>query len=101
MIVKNMRSFLVLIVVTLLLTQPLFSQSQVNLGLNRFSLGLNAGLMTPFTDIKQKDYFPAFDEMKFGGSLDLEYHFTPVFGFERTIPLGTAQRIGRQPGSLF
>jgi outer membrane protein OmpA-like peptidoglycan-associated protein/opacity protein-like surface antigen len=88
MIVKNMRSFLVLIVVTLLLTQPLFSQSQVNLGLNRFSLGLNAGLMTPFTDIKQKDYFPAFDEMKFGGSLDLEYHFTPVFALRGQFLMG-------------
>jgi outer membrane protein OmpA-like peptidoglycan-associated protein/opacity protein-like surface antigen len=88
MIVKNMRSFLVLIVVTLLLTQPLFSQSQVNLGLNRFSLGLNAGLMTPFTDIKQKDYFPVFDEMKFGGSLDLEYHFTPVFALRGQFLMG-------------
>jgi OmpA-OmpF porin, OOP family len=83
-----MRSFLAIIAATLLLTQPLFSQSQFNLGLNRFSLGLNAGLMTPFTDIKQKDYFPAFDEMKFGGSFDLEYHFTPVFALRGQFLLG-------------
>jgi len=71
-----------------MLAQPVFSQNPVSAGFNRFSVGLNAGIMTPFTDIKQKDYFPKFDEMSFGGGLKLEYHFTPVFGLRGQFLMG-------------
>ncbi|MBW6498735.1 MAG: OmpA family protein [Bacteroidales bacterium] len=83
-----MRLFAAIVMVICLLAQPVFSQNPVSAGFNRVSVGLNAGVMTPFTDIKQKDYFPKFDEMSIGGGLNLEYHFTPVFGLRGQFLIG-------------
>ncbi len=83
-----MRFFAAITVVFCMLAQPVFSQNPVSAGFNRVSVGLNAGIMTPFTDIKQKDYFPKFDEVSFGGGLNLEYHFTPVFGLRGQFLMG-------------
>jgi len=71
-----------------LLVQPLLAQRHVGADYNRFSLGLNAGLLTPFTDIKQNSYFPAFDELTFGGGAKLEYHFSPAFGLRGQFLMG-------------
>lgn len=62
-----------------LLIQPLLVQGQANTGFNRFSLGINGGVITPYTDIEQRDYWRVLDEFSFGGGVVAEYHFTPVF----------------------
>ncbi len=83
-----MRLFLAISVVLCLLTQPVFSQNPVSAGFNRVSFGVDAGVMIPFTDVKQRDYFPKFDEMSFGGGLKLGYQFTPVFGLRGQFLIG-------------
>jgi outer membrane protein OmpA-like peptidoglycan-associated protein len=50
-----------------------------NTDYNRFSVDLNAGLMSHYGDIKENPYWPASQELSFGGGLGLNYHFSPVF----------------------
>lgn len=77
-----------MVVALVLLAQPLFGQSQGNTGFNRFSLGIHGGVVTPFTDIEQRDYFRVLDEFSFGGGVLAEYHFTPVFTLRGSFLMG-------------
>ncbi len=72
-----------------LLVKPLIAQRHVGADYNRVSAGLTGGLLTPFSDIKQHSYFPAFDELTLGGGLKLEYHISPAFGLRGQFLLGT------------
>ncbi|MEE4176512.1 MAG: OmpA family protein [Bacteroides sp.] len=77
-----------MVVAFVLLVQPLLLQGQANTGFNRFSLGINGGVLTPFTDIEQRDYFRVLDEFSFAGGVNAEYHFTPVFTIRGSFLLG-------------
>ena len=95
-ILKTMRLFAALVLGMALFCQPVFSQSHSGSNFNRVSIGLNAGILTPFTDIQQKDYFPVFDEIKLGAGLKLEYHVTPVFAFRGQFLTGKLNGIDTQ-----
>ncbi|MDX9942713.1 MAG: OmpA family protein [Bacteroidales bacterium] len=77
-----------MVLALVLLVQPLFVQGQGNTGFNRFSLGIHGGVLTPFTDIEQRDYFRVLDEFSFAGGVNAEYHFTPVFTVRGSFLLG-------------
>lgn len=71
-----------------LLVQPLVAQRHVGGDYNRVSIGLKGGLLTQFTDIRQRDYFAVFDELNLGGGAKVEYQISPVFGVRGQFILG-------------
>jgi len=83
-----MKKSVVLLFALAILAEPVLSQGQMDANLNRVSLGITAGLVTSFTDIKQNHYFPATDELSFFGGAKLEYHFSPVFGLRGHFLMG-------------
>ena len=87
-ILKKMRIISGMVVALVLLVQPLLVQGQGNTGFNRFSLGIQGGVVLPFTDIEQRDYLRVFEEFSLGGSVLAEYHFTPVFSLRGSFLLG-------------
>lgn len=56
---------------------------------NRFSFGLNGGMITPFTDIKEQSVLPVSDEMSYGGSVFFNFHQSPILTFQWSFLYGS------------
>lgn len=84
---------IVLLIAFSLLVKPLVAQRHVGDDYNRVSIGLTGGLLSPFSDIKQNSYFPAIDELTFGGGAKIEYHISPAFGLRGQFLLGNLSGI--------
>ena len=49
-----------------------------NLGFDRFSIGLEFGIFSPYGDVREGKYLPKSDELSFGGGFNLNYSLSPV-----------------------
>ena len=68
---------------------------------NRFSFGVSGGLLIPFTDVKEQNFFPASGEDGFGAGLMLNYHVSPVLTLQSNFLYGEMTGINSDDNRKF
>lgn len=62
---------------------------RANLGYDRFSIGLELGIFSPYGDVREGTYFPKSDELTLGGGFSLNYTLSPVLTLRSQFLLGS------------
>lgn len=84
---NNSVSFLIAIILVFFLASSQIAAS--NKEYNKFSFGINGGLITSFADIKEQSLLPSSDEMSYGGSLFFNFHHSPILTFQWSLLYGS------------
>jgi len=74
---------------------------RANLGYDRFSIGLELGLFSPFGDVREWRYVPTPDELSFGGGFSLNYSLSPALTLRSQFLLGSLKGNDREEGFRF
>jgi hypothetical protein len=88
-IVKTRQLYVGLLFLFMAGNVPEQATAQIIQEFNRHSYRINAGVLTHFGDIKQNAIWPERDEMKMAGSVNLEYHLSPVMSINSGFMYGT------------
>ncbi len=83
------KTFIILLVFAFLVcSQSIHAQENSFKDINKFSIGLNFGSLLPYGDIKQNDYLPTSDELKWGGGLILNYQISSYLSLQGQFLIG-------------
>lgn len=81
-------TFSFVVIAILVFSQASYAQQNNFKDINKFSIGLNFGSLLHYGDIKQWDYLPTSDEMKWGGGLILNYQISTYFSLQGQFLIG-------------
>ncbi|MDD3875095.1 MAG: OmpA family protein [Bacteroidales bacterium] len=100
---KSFKITLCILIASFLLLNKV--QSQESEIFDKFSLGLNFGSLLNYGDIKQFDWYPLKDELKWGGGAVLNYQISPIVSLQLQGLLGNVSGVKRtfrsQNGSFY
>lgn len=74
---------------------------RAELGFDRFSIGLELGLFSPYGDVREWRYLPTSDELSFGGGLSLMYTLSPVLTLRSQFLFGGLKGFDIEEGFRF
>lgn len=74
---------------------------RAELGFDRFSIGLELGLFSPYGDVREWRYLPKSDELSLGGGFSLMYTLSPVLTLRSQFLFGGLKGIDSEEGFRF